>query len=669
MLVDILIMVAIAAATILLTWALFMIERFRSQRLVVENQLRDSEARSRAVTESMSDGVITTSPDGMIVDVNNGALDMFGCDRSEMIGRNVTQLVPERHREFFAGMIERLASRKDNSREEEHEARVLRRDGVELHVRVSFADIRAGGERLFVGIVRNVTERKRIADALRESESQMRQIADAMPAFIAYVDAEERFRFHNKTYNEFFRLTSDQIDGHTVREVFGEEAYSFMRPKLREVLSGYPVMYERALKNPMGQERNFAVHYFPRYDGDGDGDSDGGYSPERVVGYYSLVTDITELKRIDQMKSEFVSTVSHELRTPLTSIRGSLGLLAGGVAGPLPDAAQGLVDIAKNNCERLIRLINDILDSEKIESGKMAFDMKVVELRPLLEQVLAANEGFAGQHKVRLALAAPAQALQVNVDPDRLNQVVTNLVSNAVKFSPADSVVEVRIRRAGNRVRVEVEDRGPGIPDEFRARIFQKFSQADSSDARLKGGTGLGLTIAKAIVERLDGIIGFTSKPGAGTTFYFELPEAHVASGAPRPRSVDSKARHILVCEDDHDIARLIGMMLEKAGFEVDIAHNAAEARSLLAGQRYAAMTVDIKLPGEDGLSLIRSLREEDSTRKLPVIVVSATADEGRVQLNNESLTVTDWLQKPIDENRLIVGIRSAALGLGAAPA
>jgi CheY-like chemotaxis protein len=211
-----------------------------------------------------------------------------------------------------------------------------------------------------------------------------------------------------------------------------------------------------------------------------------------------------------------------------------------------------------------------------------------------------------------------------------------------------------------------VQDRGPGIPDEFRGRIFQKFSQADSSDARLKGGTGLGLSIAKAIVERLDGIIGFTSKPGAGTTFHFELPESHVASGVPRPRCADSNARRILVCEDDHDIARLIGMMLENAGFDVDIAYNAAEARALLAGQRYDAMTVDIGLPGEDGLSLIRSLREDDATRKLPVIVISATADEGRVQLNNESLTLTDWLQKPIDENRLIVGIRNAANGLDA---
>ena len=657
MLIDILILAAIAAAAVLLVWSLLMIERFRAQRLAVENQLRDSEARSRAVTESMADAVITTDPDGMIVDVNHATLHMFGYERGDIIGRNVTELVPERHREFFAGMIAHLRSRADNFHEEEREARGLRKDGAEIHVRVSFADIHVGGERLFVGIVRNVTEKKRIADALRESEAQMRQIANAMPALIAYVDAEERFRFHNKAYHEYFRLADEQIDGHTVREVFGDELYATIRPRLREVFAGYPVTYERTQKNHLGEERNLVVHYFPRYD-----DASG---KDRVVGFYALTTDITELKRIDRMKSEFVSTVSHELRTPLTSIRGSLGLIAGGVAGALPDAAHNLVEIAKNNCERLIRLINDILDSEKIESGKMTFDVRVEELEPLLEQALAANEGFAAQHHVRLVLDAPDAPIRVNVDADRLNQVVTNLVSNAVKFSPRDAAVEVRARRAGNRVRVEVQDHGPGIPDEFRARIFQKFSQADSSDARLKGGTGLGLNIAKAIVERLDGIIGFTSKPGAGTVFFFELPEWQDMQPASTVRAHRGGGRRILVCEDDPDIARLICLMLEKAGFDVDIARDAAQARALLAGQRYAAMTVDLGLPGEDGLSLIRSLRDAENTRDLPVIVVSATADEGRVQIDNESLSVNDWLQKPIDENRLVVGIRNAAEGRG----
>jgi PAS domain S-box-containing protein len=650
MALDLLILATTIAAAVLLGRSMLMIDRYRSERSRIEQQLRDSESRSRAITESMTDGVITTHPDGMILDVNHSACEIFGYDRADIIGRAVTELVPERHRKGFRRIIEHFSSREANFREE-HDARGLRANGTEIHLHVSFADINVGGDRLFVGIVRNVTERKLIADALRESELQMRQIANAMPAFIAYVDADQRFRFHNKAYNDFLQLTDEQIDGHTLREVMGDALYEMLQPRVLEVLSGYPVTYERSLG-----DKHFLGNYFPRYD-DGDG--------KRVLGFYSLVTDITALKRVDRMKSEFVSTVSHELRTPLTSIRGSLGLVAGGIAGPLPDAAQSLIDIAKNNCERLIRLINDILDSEKIESGKMNFVLRVVDLKILLEQALAANEGFAGEHRVQLELQAPPEPVLASVDPDRLTQVVTNLVSNAVKFSPEGAAVEVRLSRVGNRSRVEVQDRGPGIPDEFRARIFQKFSQADSSDTRLKGGTGLGLSIARAIVERLDGTIGFVSKPGEGATFFFELPAHTEARIVPRALPGDARTRRILVCEDDHDIARLISMMLEKAGFECDIAHDAARARALIAGCRYAAMTVDIKLPGEDGLALIRALREDPATCDLPVLVVSATADEGRIELNNESLTVRDWLQKPIDENRLVVGIRKAADGFG----
>ena len=375
----------------------------------------------------------------------------------------------------------------------------------------------------------------------------------------------------------------------------------------------------------------------------------------------TVVHDITEFKRIDRMKSEFVSMVSHELRTPLTSIRGSLGLVAGGVAGALPEAARNLVDIAKSNCERLIRLINDILDTEKIESGKMAFDIAEVELAPLLAAAIAANQGFAEQHGVMLVLHAPPQPVRAMADADRLTQVVTNLLSNAIKFSPENSTVQVRLLEAAGRARVEVQDHGPGIPHEFRERIFRKFSQADSSDSRARGGTGLGLNISKAIVEKLGGTLGFSSEIGQGSTFHFELPAvaARTVAAAPGPRTRPL----VLVVEDDPDIARLIALMLDKAGFETAIARTAAEAREHVAQRHCAAMTVDLRLPGEDGVALIRSLRREPPTREVPVIVVSAAADEGRVRLNGEAHAVAEWLGKPIDENRLVRAVREAVSG------
>ncbi|MBI3223197.1 MAG: CHASE domain-containing protein [Nitrosomonadales bacterium] len=234
-------------------------------------------------------------------------------------------------------------------------------------------------------------------------------------------------------------------------------------------------------------------------------------------------TDISQRKRIDLMKSEFVSTVSHELRTPLTSISGALGLIAGGVTGELPAQAKQMVDIAYKNSLHLSHLINDLLDMEKLVAGKMQLDLKLQPLMPLVELSLESILAYGAQHQVGFALVA-REDVQVNVDEIRLQQVMNNLLSNAAKFSPHGTQVEIAVRKIGGRVRVEVSDHGEGVPAEFQNRIFEKFSQADSSDTRQKGGTGLGLAISKELIERMNGTIGFRSVPGQGACFYFELP-------------------------------------------------------------------------------------------------------------------------------------------------
>ncbi len=235
-------------------------------------------------------------------------------------------------------------------------------------------------------------------------------------------------------------------------------------------------------------------------------------------------------------KSDFLSTVSHELRTPLTSIRGALALIAGGAVGELPQAARPLIEIAHRNSERLILLVNDILDMEKIAAGKMEFSVSPLKLMPLLQQALDGNRAYAGQYKVGIELESELPDAMVNVDGNRMLQVFANLLSNAVKYSPTGGKVLIAVERVVGRIRVAVKDNGPGIPGEFKDRIFQKFAQADSSATREKGGTGLGLSIAKALVERMDGNIRFESQPGVLTVFYVELPEwaaAENIAGAP----------------------------------------------------------------------------------------------------------------------------------------
>jgi signal transduction histidine kinase len=247
--------------------------------------------------------------------------------------------------------------------------------------------------------------------------------------------------------------------------------------------------------------------------------------------YLVVVLDISERKRVERLKDEFVATVSHELRTPLTSIAGSLGLLAGGAVDKLPDSALRLITIAHSNCQRLVRLVNDILDIEKIESGAIAFDLERVEVRSLVEQVVEANQMNAEEQGVRIRLDAASTAVEVHADPDRLAQVVTNLLSNAIKFSAPRQEVTVVIEDTGQAARISVQNCGPGIPEAFKSRVFEKFAQADSSDARTKGGTGLGLSIVKQIVTRLGGEVAFEDAPGGGTVFHVDLPRL-VPSGA-----------------------------------------------------------------------------------------------------------------------------------------
>ena len=244
---------------------------------------------------------------------------------------------------------------------------------------------------------------------------------------------------------------------------------------------------------------------------------------DAVVNQLFLHKVSLELNHARKMQAQFVANLSHELRTPLTSIKGSLGLVRAGACGPLPEAAGSMVDMAYSNSERLIRLVDDLLDAEKMEAGKMEFRLERVDLAELLRQSASDNAGYAATYTVSLHLAEPLPALTVEADRDRLLQVLANLISNAVKASPAEGRVEIGLARREGLARLTVSDRGGGIPEAFRGRIFQKYSQAGGG---AKGGTGLGLTISRAIVEQLGGRIGFDTEDGAGTIFHVDLPLA-----------------------------------------------------------------------------------------------------------------------------------------------
>jgi len=370
---------------------------------------------------------------------------------------------------------------------------------------------------------------------------------------------------------------------------------------------------------------------------------DGSHSG-RVI---SITRDISERKRVEQMQAEFVSTVSHELRTPLTSIRGSLGLVAAGITGALPEEAKEYVEIALSNSDRLVRLINDILDVEKMQSGKMEFRIQAIALQRLFAQSFATNEPLATTAGLKLVATTAIPDIEVAVDPDRFAQVFTNLVSNATKFGPAGTTIEVSVTAQRDSVRIGVRDYGPGIPADFKDRVFQRFAQAEPVTTRQKGGTGLGLNISKSIVERLGGTIRYEDADGGGACFVVELP------ALARPEPVTNGRPRILVCEDDAHVYRQIVRALEAGGYAVDVSPTLERARRLLATRTYAAITLDLVLADGDGIELLADLKRDGIS--IPVIVISGSNRD----LGRAAVLVTDVIAKPFREERLLDAIRS----------
>lgn len=361
--------------------------------------------------------------------------------------------------------------------------------------------------------------------------------------------------------------------------------------------------------------------------------------------------DLTEHKRIEQMKNDFVSTVSHELRTPLTSISGALGLINGGALGEVPPAMQQMLEIAYRNSQRLGHLINDLLDMEKIAAGKMSFDMHEHSLRQLLEEALASNQAFAAQLGVNCVLRE-AVDVQVWVDASRLQQVLGNFLSNAIKYTPEGGEVSLHCSVPdATHVRISVTDQGPGIAAEFRARVFEKFAQADASDSRQKGGTGLGLAITKEFIERMGGKVGFDTAEGQGTTFWCDLPILETCASTPEPGR-----GHLLVVEDEPDTGRLLYLMLHDAGYSVERVQSLHAAREKLADHRYDAITLDLHLPDGSGAQLIEEIRRNPLTRHLPIVVISAASHFDEKTRDPRVV----WLHKPISTAQLLVALGKA---------
>ncbi len=389
------------------------------------------------------------------------------------------------------------------------------------HIELPPADDLEGLSALLPDLVAQQEKRndefKRMAKKIEVSEREYRALVNSVREVIFRIDELGQWHFLNPVWTEITGFSIDE----TINQLFFDSVHhddvDHVSRLFEQLRSAQMTQHRRELRlhHKNGNHCWFEMSIRREFD-----------EISQALCFTGTLIDITERKSNALMQSEFISVVSHELRTPVTSIRGSLALLDAGVAGAVSPAQAKLIQVAHRNSQRLVTLVNDILDMEKLMAGKMTMKMSLLELSEVIEHALEANASYAHGLQVSLHFEKPAFHAKVMADSDRLMQVLANLLSNAAKFSPKDIPVEVTLHEETTVFTVKVTDCGPGIPLDFRHRIFSAFAQANSSDTRQQGGTGLGLKISKALIEKMDGSIGFVSELGQGSCFWFSLPKA-----------------------------------------------------------------------------------------------------------------------------------------------
>lgn len=483
--------------------------------------------------------------------------------------------------------------------------------------RAQFADLAAWAEAEILAVEHELDERRRLgASVLAEASKRDELLLQHVDTAICLLDRDGFVTFANPAAAE---LLADPL-----HNLVGTQFVSTYQP--RDPLA-VPAAWENspiADAIRLGLTRRVRSAQLRRGDGD-DIEVEYAAAPLVVGGEVSgavlTFSDISDRRAVERMKDEFVSVVSHELRTPLTSIRGSLGLLASGKFGELPPQGGRLIEIALDNTERLVRLVNDILDLERIEAGRADLHRRVQQLCPVVDAARDAVSGVAEAAGVSLVCEVPP--VDVDVDPDFLVRAFTNLLGNAVKFSPAGSQVTITAEVGGGEVRVSVADRGRGIPADRLARVFERFEQVDASDSREKGGTGLGLAITRSIVDRHDGRMEVESVLGEGSTFTVVLPLADATRSVRGAGGAAAGRPSVVIVEDDDDLVEVLTAALASADVEVASARGVSEAVQLVRRLHPALVVLDIQLADGDGYEVAERLRADPATASVPLVVAT----------------------------------------------
>ena len=515
-----------------------------------------------------------------------------------------------------------------------------------------------------------VTAEQRELDDARSSERRLRLIMDQIPVTVSYIDAGLRYRYINRAQEQWLGKPAQQVIGQDVCAVAGEKVFTDIEPNLRRALAGESVQLERERTDRHGAKVWHSGRHVPDTNADGD-----------VIGLYTVFFDITQRAQTElqlkqrehelrlakeaaenasRAKSEFLANMSHEIRTPMNGVLGLTELL---LDTPLDSQQRPLVETVRSSGESLLSIINDILDFSKIEAGKLETETLEFDLYQVVEDVVQLLAPRAHAKHVELACRIDENLPNaVRGDPYRLRQVLTNLVGNALKFTEqGEVVVHISGEIAPDDtpwLRASVRDSGIGIDDDQRERLFKPFAQADGSTTRRFGGTGLGLAISRSLVELMGGRIGVHSRPGTGSTFWFELPLVAASNLPPVPTPQVLAGRHVLVVDDNPTNREIVLHHLAAGGIKGTEAVNGAEALALLrsehaAGRTFDVAVIDMKMPIMDGIELAQAVVADPALAALPMVLLTSLHSQAEVA-RARAAGIQAYLSKPVRRHELI---------------
>jgi len=478
----------------------------------LSEELEKLVARQRALLNAIPDLIFRQKIDGTYLDYHVDKDEELALPHPDIIGSNLQNLPLSE--EIKAEAFKKLKKSILQGTVEHMEYKMELSGGV----RIFEARFTKSGPDEAVCIVRDITEHKKAEEALQNSEANLSALIENTQDMIWSIDPEYRILSTNSAFSKSLKRFGVKHPGLGTK-VIGHPIMSKLVPQSIEI--EWKEYYDRGLK---GERFSQEVEVSR---GDKKGYLEFAFSPihtedGEIHGLAVFGRDITVHKEIERLKSEFISTMSHELRNPLTSLRGALGLLLSGNFDE--STGQELLNLAQRSSERLAVLLDDILDLEKLELNRINFDLKVHKIGTLISRAIQENIPHSNECSVSIQLSQEPPDIQVMADEHRLLQVLGNLLSNAIKFSPPQGIITINTQQEDNTIRVSVSDQGPGIPEDFQSQVFDKFAQAESPDTQQKSGSGLGLHIAKQLMQRMGGDLHFHSLPRQGATFFFELP-------------------------------------------------------------------------------------------------------------------------------------------------